>query len=60
MNILSKIDDGKARIQSLPDTYVILSGKVQMTNIYGALLLEIISDAISGKWLKQLWILYCH
>lgn len=46
MNILLKIDDGKARIKSLPDTYVILSGKVQMTNIYGALLLEIISDAM--------------
>ena len=46
MNILLKIDDGKARIKSLPDTYVILSGKVKMTNIYGALLLEIISDAM--------------
>ena len=46
MNILLKIDDQKARIKSLPDTYVILSGTVKMTNIYGALLLEVISDVM--------------
>ena len=46
MNILLKIDDGSARIKSLPDTYVILSGTVRMTNIYGALLLEVISDVM--------------
>lgn len=46
MNILLKIDDGKARIKSLPDTYVILSGTVKMTNIYGALLLEVITDVM--------------
>ena len=46
MNILLKIDDGTARIKSLPDTYVILSGTVKMTNIYGALLLEVISDVM--------------
>jgi len=46
MNILLKIDDGKARVKSLPDTYVILSGTVKMTNIYGALLLEVISDVM--------------
>ncbi len=46
MNILLKIDDGRARIKSLPDTYVILSGTVKMTNIYGALLLEVISDVM--------------
>ncbi|MDO7610121.1 MAG: sugar transferase, partial [Crocinitomicaceae bacterium] len=46
MNIMLKIDDGNARIKSLPDTYVILSGTVKMTNIYGALLLEVISDVM--------------
>ena len=46
MNILLKIDDTKVRIKSLPDTYVILSGTVKMTNIYGALLLEVISDVM--------------
>ncbi len=46
MNILLKIDDGSTRIKSLPDTYVILSGTVKMTNIYGALLLEVISDVM--------------
>ena len=46
MNILLKIDDGTVRIKSLPDTYVILSGTVKMTNIYGALLLEVISDVM--------------
>mgnify|MGYP003692567787 FL=1 len=46
MNIMLKIDDGNVRIKSLPDTYVILSGTVKMTNIYGALLLEVISDVM--------------
>ena len=33
-------------IKTLPDTYVILSGSVKMTNIYGALLLDVQSDAM--------------
>jgi len=53
MQILLKIDNGKVRIKSLPDTYVILSGKVKMTNIYGALLLEVISD-VMPFWQKVL------
>ena len=46
MQILLKIDHGNARIKTLPDTYVILSGTVKMTNIYGALLLDVISDSM--------------
>lgn len=53
MQILLKIDDGKVRIKTLPNTYVILSGKVKMTNIYGALLLEVISD-VMPFWQKVL------
>jgi exopolysaccharide biosynthesis polyprenyl glycosylphosphotransferase len=43
-DILVKIDDGKTKIKVLPDMYVILAGSVKMTNIYGALLIEITSD----------------
>jgi len=46
MHILLKVDDHASRIKTLPDTYAILSGKVKMTNIYGALLLEVISDVM--------------
>ena len=53
MHILLKIDNGVARIKSLPDTYVILSGSVKMTNIYGALLLDVQSDAMPF-WQKVL------
>ncbi len=45
-DFLVRIDDGHLRIKLLPDTYVILSGSVKMTNIYGALLVEIISEAM--------------
>ncbi len=45
-DFLVRIDDGHLRIKLLPDTYVILSGSVKMTNIYGALLVEIITDAM--------------
>ena len=56
MQILLKIDDGIVRIKTLPDTYVILSGSVKMTNIYGALLLDVISDSMPfwQKVLKRL------
>jgi exopolysaccharide biosynthesis polyprenyl glycosylphosphotransferase len=53
MQILLKIDNGTTRIKTLPDTYVILSGSVKMTNIYGALLLDVISDAMPF-WQKVL------
>jgi FlaA1/EpsC-like NDP-sugar epimerase len=53
MQILLKIDNGIARIKTLPDTYVILSGSVKMTNIYGALLLDVISDSMPF-WQKVL------
>ena len=43
-DILVKIDDEKTKIKVLPDMYVILAGSVKMTNIYGALLIEITSD----------------
>ena len=43
-DILVRIDDGKTKIKVLPDMYVILAGSVKMTNIYGALLIEITSD----------------
>ena len=43
-DILVRIDDGKLKIKVLPDMYVILAGSVKMTNIYGALLIEISSD----------------
>jgi exopolysaccharide biosynthesis polyprenyl glycosylphosphotransferase len=45
-DFLVRIDDGHLRIKLLPDTYVILAGSVKMTNIYGALLVEIISEAM--------------
>ena len=53
MQILLKIDNGSVRIKTLPDTYVILSGTVKMTNIYGALLLDVISDSMPF-WQKVL------
>jgi exopolysaccharide biosynthesis polyprenyl glycosylphosphotransferase len=45
-DFLVRIDDGHIRIKLLSDTYVILAGSVKMTNIYGALLVEIISEAM--------------
>jgi len=43
-DIIVRIDNGKTKIKVLPDMYVILAGSVKMTNIYGALLIEITSD----------------
>lgn len=40
-NIISKLSQKKVRIQVLPDMYDILSGSLRMTNIFGALLLEV-------------------
>jgi exopolysaccharide biosynthesis polyprenyl glycosylphosphotransferase len=45
-DFLVRIDDGHLRVKLLPDTYVILAGSVKMTNIYGALLVEIIREAM--------------
>ena len=53
MQILLKIDNGITRIKTLPDTYVILSVSVKMTNIYGALLLDVQSDSMPF-WQKVL------
>ncbi len=45
-DMISRVDNGRIRIKLLPDMYAILSGSVEMTNIYGALLIEIIPDAM--------------
>ena len=45
-SILARIDNGKIRIRVLPDMYSILAGSVDMTNIYGALLIEINPDVM--------------
>ena len=45
-DIISRIDNGKIRIKVLPDMYTILAGSVDMTNIYGALLIEINPDVM--------------
>lgn len=45
-DLLVRLDDGHLRIKLLPDTYGIVTGSVKMTNIYGALLVEIISETM--------------
>jgi exopolysaccharide biosynthesis polyprenyl glycosylphosphotransferase len=45
-SIIARIDNGKIRIRILPDMYSILAGSVDMTNIYGALLIEINPDVM--------------
>jgi exopolysaccharide biosynthesis polyprenyl glycosylphosphotransferase len=45
-DIISRIDNGQIRIKLLPDMYAILAGSVEMMNIYGALLIEIIPDVM--------------
>jgi exopolysaccharide biosynthesis polyprenyl glycosylphosphotransferase len=45
-DLLVRLDDGHLKIKLLPDTYGIVSGSVKMTNIYGALLVEIISETM--------------
>jgi exopolysaccharide biosynthesis polyprenyl glycosylphosphotransferase len=51
-SILARIDNGKIRIRVLPDMYSILAGSVAMTNIYGALLIEINPD-IMPYWQRS-------
>lgn len=45
-NLVSRIDGSKIRIKILSDMYDILSGSVKMTNIFGALLIEINTDSM--------------
>jgi exopolysaccharide biosynthesis polyprenyl glycosylphosphotransferase len=42
----NRLDNGKISIRVLPDMYSILAGSVDMTNIYGALLIEINPDVM--------------
>jgi len=51
--IVSRIDNGKLRIKVLPDMYVLLSGYVRLSNIYGALLTEIVTD-VMPFWQQKL------
>lgn len=44
--IITRIQDGRLRIKILPDMYELLSGSLKMTDIYGALLLEIVNDSM--------------
>lgn len=43
-SIISKIKDEDIRIKVLPDMYDILSGSVKLTNIFGALLMDVQHD----------------
>ncbi|MFA7274452.1 MAG: sugar transferase [Crocinitomicaceae bacterium] len=45
-SIISRIDTGNISIKILSDMYDILSGSVKMTNIYGALLMEVNTDSM--------------
>lgn len=45
-SIISRIDGGEVTIKILPDMYDILSGSVKMTNIFGALLIEVNSETM--------------
>ena len=44
--IITRIQDGRVKIKILPDMYELLSGSLKMTDIYGALLLEIVGDSM--------------
>jgi exopolysaccharide biosynthesis polyprenyl glycosylphosphotransferase len=45
-SILSRISGGNRSIKILPDMYDILSGSVKMTNIFGALLIEVNAETM--------------
>ena len=45
-SIISRITDSNIVIKILPDMYDILSGSVKMTNIFGALLIEVNQEAM--------------
>lgn len=42
--IISRVDSGNVRVKILPDMYDILSGTVEMSNIFGALLINVSTD----------------
>lgn len=44
--IISRLEGGDVRIKILPDMYDILSGSVDMRNIFGALLIDVKSDVM--------------
>ncbi len=44
--IISRLEGGDLKIKILPDMYDILSGKVKMDNIFGALLIEVSSEVM--------------
>ena len=44
--IISRLEGGDVTIKILPDMYDILSGKVKMNNIFGALLIEVNSEVM--------------
>ena len=44
--IISRLEVGDVRIRVLPDMYDILSGTVEMSNIFGALLIEVNSEVM--------------
>ena len=45
-SIISRIEGGNLVIKILPDMYDILSGSVKMTNIFGALLIEVNAESM--------------
>jgi len=44
--IISRVDSANVRIKILPDMYDILSGTVEMSNIFGALLINVSTEAM--------------
>lgn len=44
--IISRLEGGDVKIKILPDMYDILSGTVEMSNIFGALLIEVNSEVM--------------
>ncbi len=44
--IISRVDGANVRIKILPDMYDILSGTVEMSNIFGALLINVSTDVM--------------
>ena len=44
--VLSRLEGGQLKIKILPDMYDILSGTVEMSNIFGALLIDINSEVM--------------
>lgn len=51
--IVSRLEGGDVKISALPDMFDILSGSVDMSNIFGALLISINSEVMS-VWQKTL------